>query len=97
MPSASRGGGVTPPAFWKLATSGAVVRRSCRVAAIVGVVLAFLNHGDRILGGSLDPVTILKISMTFLVPFSVSTWASVRAQKDLLMAQAGNEFLGPAR
>ena len=65
--------------FWSLALDKAVAARALRVALIVGVVLAAINHGDRIVTGTLDASAIFKILLTFLVPYSVSTYSSVQA------------------
>ena len=55
-----------------------IVRRSLKVAVLVGTILALINHGDRMLSGSLDGEAALKIVLTYLVPYCVSTWASVQ-------------------
>lgn len=55
-----------------------IVKRSVRVALVVGTLLALINQGDLILSGQLDPRTLFKIGLTYLVPYSVSTWASVQ-------------------
>lgn len=62
-----------------IATSPSVLKRSARVALVVGIVLAALNHGDRIAAGDVDAITLFKICLTFCVPFCVSTYSSVLA------------------
>jgi len=62
-----------------------IVRRSLRVAVLVGTTLALINHGDRILAMTLDSEAVVKIMLTYLVPYSVSTWASVQTDR----AQSG--------
>ena len=62
-----------------IATSPSVLKRSARIALVVGLVLAALNHGDRIFAGNVDTNTLLKICLTFFVPFCVSTYSSVLA------------------
>ncbi len=69
--------------FWKIACNRRVVRRASRVAVLVGIVLAAINHGDRILGGEIDIASAFKILLTFCVPYSVSTYSSVLAVRDL--------------
>ncbi len=56
-----------------------VVRRSLRVALVVGTLLVLINHGDRIAAGTVSGLDWLKMGLTYLVPYSVSTWASVSA------------------
>jgi hypothetical protein len=55
-----------------------IVRRSTKVALLVGTILAAINHGDRLLAFDIDAVASTKILMTYLVPYCVSTWASVQ-------------------
>lgn len=70
----------------QIATTRSVAIRAARVASVVGVVLAFLNHGDRLLMGNVDSGTMLKIALTFLVPYCVSTYSSVLAVRETAAA-----------
>lgn len=65
--------------FFTIASSRSVVGRATKVALIVGWILALINHGDSVLNGSADYTTALKIVLTFIVPYCVSTFSSVRA------------------
>ena len=56
-----------------------VVRRSRRVALGVGSLLVAINHGDHLLSGGVTTTGWLKMALTFLVPYAVSTYASVGA------------------
>jgi len=49
---------------------------------IVGPVIGFINHGDKILTGEMLASDWLKFVLTFIVPYSVSTWSSVMAIRD---------------
>lgn len=53
--------------------------RALKTAALVGLVLIAINHGDAVLAGALDATRVAKMMLTVLVPYSVSTYASVRA------------------
>ena len=59
------------------------VRRALGVAATVGSVLIVINHGDAILRGDLSPGRLLRMALTALVPYCVSTYSSVGAFRDL--------------
>jgi hypothetical protein len=61
------------------ATRRDVVRRSIRVAALVGTLLVVINQGDRLIDREMRPRDWVKIALTYLVPFCVSTHASVSA------------------
>ena len=63
----------------KLAIRRDVVRRSVKIALVVGTLLAVINHYDRILAGTWSIEMIAKIALTYLVPYSVSTVAAVGA------------------
>lgn len=71
-----------------IATSPGVVKRAARVAVVVGLVLAMINHGDRIVSGTVDFGTLWRILLTFLVPYSVSTYSSVLSVREYLAASA---------
>ena len=50
-----------------------VLLRAFKMASIVGIVLAIINHGDHILLGTMTINNWIKILITFCVPFCVST------------------------
>jgi hypothetical protein len=60
------------------------VVRALRIAALVGVVLALINHGDTLYSGQPDLSTWFKIALTFAVPYRVSTFSSVLAVRERL-------------
>ncbi len=55
--------------------------RALRVALIVGVVLFAINQLDIVLRGDVTPTVVAKIVLTFLVPYSVSTYSSLQASR----------------
>ena len=63
------------------ATRPDIVRRSLKVGLTVGTILAVINHGDRLLALDLDTASGCKIILTYLVPYCVSTWASVQTAR----------------
>lgn len=54
-----------------------IVRRSLKVGLIVGTILVMINQGDAILTGSVTGTQVIKILLTYCVPYAVSTYASV--------------------
>ena len=62
-----------------IATRNDVLLRAFKMASIVGIVLAIINHGDHILLGTMTYNNWIKILITFWVPFCVSTISSVLA------------------
>jgi len=60
-----------------------VVRRALLYGVVVGAILIAINHGDALLRGDIDGVRVLKMLMTPLVPYAVSTLSSVGAIRSL--------------
>ncbi len=54
-----------------------MLRRSLRIALVVGTVLALINHGDQLLQGQATAGTGLKMLLTYAVPFTVATWSAI--------------------
>ncbi|MCB1053386.1 MAG: nitrate/nitrite transporter NrtS [Acidobacteria bacterium] len=69
--------------WWQLATQKKVVKRALTYALVVGTVLITINHGDAILSGDLNSGRLLKMGLTVMVPYLVSTFSSVGAIRSL--------------
>ena len=69
------------PGTWQLVVRGDVVRRALGYAVVVGSVLIAINHGDAVLAGDVDGRRLLKMSLTVVVPYLVSTFSSVGAMR----------------
>jgi hypothetical protein len=70
---------MTMKSWLLVASRPQVMQRSAKVAIVVGTILGVINHSDKMLAGNVDVITALKLGFTYLVPFSVSIWASVQA------------------
>ena len=68
--------------FVSLAVSDGTPRKAFLTACVVGTVLIFINHVDVILRGELP--SLIKISLTYCVPFCVTTWGSVLGKRAAL-------------
>ena len=55
----------------------AIVRRALITALIVGTILTLVNQGDRLLAGDLSGPMLLKMGLTYCVPYCVSTSGAV--------------------
>lgn len=69
--------------WMRLAATGPVVRRALKYAVVVGSILIAINHGDAILRGEVESGRLLRIGLTVLVPYVVSTLSSVGALLDV--------------
>ncbi len=56
-----------------------VVKRASTYALIVGIILILINQWDVLLSGDLSARTMVKMGLTVLVPYMVSTCSSVGA------------------
>ncbi|GAB5469326.1 MAG: hypothetical protein Kilf2KO_23560 [Rhodospirillales bacterium] len=88
-PSALAGDDARETRFFTLAASPSVRLRALRIALIVGPVIGGINHGDKILVGAMAATDWLKFGLTFIVPYSVSTWSSVMALRERLRDEQG--------
>lgn len=68
--------------FLRLAGAPRVVRRALLYAVVVGSVLIAINHGDAVLAGDFTSGRLLKMGLTVLVPYAVSTLSSVAALRE---------------
>lgn len=58
-----------------------VTRRALRVALVVGTILFIINQADVVLRGDLTTTVALKIALTYLVPYSVSTYSALQINR----------------
>jgi hypothetical protein len=65
--------------WFQLAFRFSVVKRALKCALVVGLILIVINHGDAILAGQLSWGRLLKMLLTVMVPYVVSTLSSVGA------------------
>ncbi len=63
----------------KIALRKDVVLRGLKVGGIVGTIHVAINQGDLLLAGTVTVEALWKISLTYCVPYCVSTYASVSA------------------
>ena len=55
-----------------------VSRTAIKISLLVGTILALINHGPKIFHFTLSKQDIFQISLTYLVPYGVSTYSSVK-------------------
>jgi hypothetical protein len=69
--------------FMQLATTDGTPRKALITACVVGTILTTINHGDLILKGDYPP--LIKVALTYFVPFCVTTWGAVLGNKSLYL------------
>jgi hypothetical protein len=67
----------------RLALEPSIVRRALKCAVLVGSILVTINHGDAILRGDIDIGRMVRMGLTLVVPYLVSTFSSVGAIYEL--------------
>ncbi len=66
---------------WHALVYRPVCGRAIRVALVVGTILMVINQGDVLLSGQLTALVPAKIGLTYLIPFSVSTYSALAANR----------------
>lgn len=77
--------------WFELASEGAVVRRALACAVVVGTILIAINHGDALLRGEITTDRLLRLALTLLVPYCVSTYSSVSALRAMRRGDAARD------
>jgi hypothetical protein len=62
-----------------IAFERSIRERAIKVALVVGTLLVIINHGDALLSGEVTIKAYIQMGLTYLVPYGVSTYASVQA------------------
>ena len=81
----------------RLASQKSVVLRSLRYAVVVGAILTAINQGDALARGDITMERILRIALTIMVPYVVTTLASVDALRESARARAQAVDAGASR
>ena len=66
------------PSWWHFATSEGTPGYAFVTGVVVGTLLTAINQGDFILAG--QKPDLVKVGLTYLVPYGVSTFSAVRAR-----------------
>ena len=66
----------------KKVTESRLVIRSFKISLVVGTILVGVNYGDSILKGDLEQISWTKITLTYMVPYLVSTYSALANNSD---------------
>ena len=75
--------------IWLYCISDGVPKRSLVVALIVGTILNLINQGDALVAGARP--NILKLVLTFAVPYAVATYGAVSYRLRASVAHQADE------
>ena len=71
--------------FFSIAFKDGTPKKAFFTACVVGTLLTTINHGDKILMGQYPP--LIKVLLTYCVPFCVTTWGSYLGKKSKILQQ----------
>ena len=66
------------PKYIKIALRPEVFTTAVKISLVVGTMLALINHSHEIFNFTLSKQNIVQILLTYLVPYGVSTYSSVK-------------------
>lgn len=78
----------TESSWLALALHPATLRRALLTALIVGITLIAINHGAAIITRTVTRGRIFQMCLTIIVPYLVSTTASVATRRELARSAA---------
>ena len=71
--------------YCEIAVSPSVIQRALKVALIVGTTLNLINQGEALVTFDLINLNLLKLALTYLVPYSVTTYTAVAMKVEFQM------------
>ena len=71
------------------------LRRTLRIAAVVGLLLTAINEGDSLVRGTVSAAIAIKIVFNFLVPFVVSNLGVLAGTADVAAAHPASAAKPP--
>ena len=69
--------------FFELALDAKVLFRSVKIALTVGSIYNLINQGDILLSGQFENLNYIKLTLTYMTPFFVSTYAATMAKMQM--------------
>ena len=78
--------------FMDVARQRHVVMNALRISLIVGTALALINHGDAVLRGSVETEQVVKLLLTYMVPYCVATYSAVKAIQSNKGSSSSQQF-----
>lgn len=62
--------------FIKHALNPQTVKRSIKVAIVVGTILGLINHSNALINGTFNTTRTIQVLTTYLVPYLVATYGA---------------------
>lgn len=64
-----------------------IIRRSFKIALVIGTILFCINHYQLFLGAELKEYELIQIALTYFVPFGVSLYSARCEVRDKAVAE----------
>ena len=77
------------PSIGEMIFGDGTPRKAFLTALVVGTILTAINHGDVVVSGSMPP--LLKVALTYCVPYCVTTWGAVTGKRAQWLREHGQE------
>ena len=71
--------------YCAIASSQSIVSRALKISLIVGTTLNLINQGDILIHISLEDLNYFKLLLTYLVPYSVTTYTATAMKIEFQM------------
>jgi len=62
--------------YCEIAVSPSVINRAIKVSLVVGTALNLINQGNTLLALDYESINLIKLTLTYLVPYSVTTYTA---------------------
>jgi hypothetical protein len=67
----------------KIASQKEILLSSFKVSIVVGLILNLINQGALIIALNYSQINMLNVGLTFIVPFMVASYATVKSKMEL--------------
>lgn len=74
---------------------GPMIRRALAVAGVVGTILTMINQGDLLLAGQITKAGLVKIPLTYALPFCVSVYSVLVVSRERTTASTTDARKSP--
>lgn len=72
--------------YCEIASSRNIVQRALKVSFIVGSLLNLINQGEALFHIDIENINLVKLTLTYLVPYSVTTYTATAMKVEFQIA-----------
>jgi len=71
--------------YCEVAISSYIIKRAIKISLVVGTTLNLINQGEILITGNFEELHLLKLFLTYLVPYSVTTYTATVMRLEFLI------------